>query len=154
MGRISLVLADWSPDIICLQEIWNIPNKDFVKLPGYHPLIFTCRVKSQGGGVGIFVKQEIKFKTVPSIFIGKFLESIAIEISHNNKKFVVSSIYRSNRSLFNLFLNPLVFPKIQPPVSIILLPIVPSLFLKPVSLHIRSLIIVRDFSEQKMHNIK
>ena len=81
MGRISLVLADWSPDIICLQEIWNIPNKDFVKLPGYHPLIFTCRVKSQGGGVGIFVKQEIKFKTVPSIFIGKFLESIAIEIS-------------------------------------------------------------------------
>jgi hypothetical protein len=37
------------PDIICLQEIWNVLDAKFFPLEGYRPLIFKSRLGSQGG---------------------------------------------------------------------------------------------------------
>jgi hypothetical protein len=41
------------PDVILLQEIWNVLNSNCFPLINYQPLIFKCRANGQGGGVGI-----------------------------------------------------------------------------------------------------
>jgi hypothetical protein len=48
------------PDIILLQEIWNVPSANLFVLDQYHPLVFKCRSNSNGGGVGIYVKSSHK----------------------------------------------------------------------------------------------
>ena len=66
--------SDCSPDIICLQELWNIPNDDFGKLPGYHPLIYTSTV-------------ELNPKVVESEFLSSL--NLSLKLSHPSslKKF-------------------------------------------------------------------
>ena len=49
------------PDIICLQETWFIIDPTFFPLPNYQTLIHTNISKSQGGGVGFYVKNGIHF---------------------------------------------------------------------------------------------
>ena len=44
------------PDIICMQELWQFPEKRDFSLAGYQPLFYKLRSGTvQGGGVGIFV---------------------------------------------------------------------------------------------------
>ena len=46
------------PDVICLQETWQIVDSSFLSLNDYNPL--ECKLRSnsvQGGGVGIYVKK-------------------------------------------------------------------------------------------------
>ena len=97
--------SNCNPDILCLQEIWKISDPLPFSIPGYQPLIFTSRQNSQGGGVGIYLKNGISFKHLPalSIFIEKLFESIFIEITlSNGKKIIIGSIYRSNTQYSNL----------------------------------------------------
>ena len=43
------------PDIICMQELWQFPEKRDFSLAGYQPLFYKLRSGTvQGGGVGIF----------------------------------------------------------------------------------------------------
>ena len=88
------------PDIICLQEIWQIPYPDMYTIQGFHKPFFKMRASNtQGGGVGIYDKSEYIVKSLPtcSVFIDKVVETIFLEITApNKKKFVVGSIYRSN----------------------------------------------------------
>ena len=45
-----------NPDIICIQETWQIPCPAAFSLPGYSNIAFKTRSNNvQGGGVGIFV---------------------------------------------------------------------------------------------------
>ena len=99
---------DRSPEVICLQEIWNIPDPSAFSIPGYQPLIFSCRQSTQGGGVAIYLKNGISYKPLPALstFIDKLFESIFIEISlTNGKKFTIGSLYRSNTQYSNLTPN-------------------------------------------------
>ena len=50
------------PDVICLQEIWRFPDTVSFFLPGYHPFIYKQRNFAQGGGVGLFIKLNLKYK--------------------------------------------------------------------------------------------
>jgi len=46
-----------SPDVICLQELWNFPLNVNFSLPGYGKLIYKLRANdTQGGGGWIFCK--------------------------------------------------------------------------------------------------
>ena len=55
----SLLVNNCAPDIICIQELWQIPGSDYFILDGYHPLVYKLRHSStQGGGVGIYVKKR------------------------------------------------------------------------------------------------
>ncbi len=54
---VTLATYHTTPDIICLQEIWQIPDPSLFSLPNYHPLIFESRSSSHGGGVGIYIKK-------------------------------------------------------------------------------------------------
>jgi len=102
-----LNINDSSPDILCLQELWQFPDTVSFNLPGYHPMQYKLRRNNvQGGGVGIFVKSKFKFNLLAekSIFVDRIFESITIEVLLNPKqKIIVSSIYRpgSKHPLYN-----------------------------------------------------
>jgi len=87
-----------SPDIICLQELWQFPENAVISLPGYGPLIYKLRCGGvQGGGVGFLIKSSIQFSILPnvSIFVDRIFESMFIEILLPNKsKAIIGNIYR------------------------------------------------------------
>jgi hypothetical protein len=83
------------PEIILLQEIWQIPDPSIFSLKYYQPLIFKCRSNTRGGGVGIYVKNGINFSiNNSSVFMDNVLESILIDVVFNKKKYVIGSLYR------------------------------------------------------------
>ena len=93
----SLLISNCAPDVICLQEIWRIPGSEFFNLDGYHSLEFSIRQSNaQGGGVGIFVKKELNFSVNKklSVFHERILESIFVDVTFNNKKISIGSLYR------------------------------------------------------------
>ena len=53
------------PDIICMQELWQFPDKMDFSLAGYQPLFYKLRSGAvQGGGVGIFVKMDLTVQLI------------------------------------------------------------------------------------------
>ena len=99
-------LENFKFDVICLQEIWKMHNPDLFHLNGYHKLLFKSRTANvQGGGVGIFVNNQLKVKNLPeySIFIDKIIETIFIEIElPSKKKFIIASVYRPNSAYIDI----------------------------------------------------
>jgi hypothetical protein len=87
-----------SPDVICLQELWQFPEYANFSLPGYNPLIFKLRnSNTQGGGVGIYIKSNIKFTILQaqSIFIDRIFESLFVQIELSTyRKIIVGTVYR------------------------------------------------------------
>jgi len=61
-----LASAKCSPDIICLQEIWQINRDAFFSLPGYSNIVYKTRSNNvQGGGVGIYVGSHLSYSVSP-----------------------------------------------------------------------------------------
>ena len=57
-----LNLNKCSPDIIALQEIWQVPDPSFFPLINYNLIEFKCRHNNvQGGGVGLYFKKGVRF---------------------------------------------------------------------------------------------
>ena len=86
-----------APDVICVQELWQISPYFITTLPGYHPMIFKLRNCTQGGGVGIHVKNHLNFKILPdfSIFVDRILGTIFIKTTlPNNTKYSVGYMNR------------------------------------------------------------
>ena len=85
------------PEIICLQETWKIIDGSMYPLTNYHPIEINTRQDARGGGVGLYVKQNLSFKVLKqfSVFIERIFESLFIEVClPNNKKIVVGTVYR------------------------------------------------------------
>ena len=95
---ISLMLSNSAaPDILCIQELWQIPDPIALSLPSYHNLVFKLRHNTQGGGVGIYIRDHIKFNILNglSVFVDRIFESIFIEVfTSDNKKLLIGSVYR------------------------------------------------------------
>ncbi len=49
-------------DVIALQEVWKINLPEQLTIPGFHPLEYTQRENTRGGGVGFFVNNKLSFK--------------------------------------------------------------------------------------------
>jgi hypothetical protein len=81
-----------------MQELWKIPIPAAFSLPGYSPLISASRGQDvQGGGVGFFIKNGLKFKNLPiiSTFVDRIFESLFIELSLPDKsRVIIGNIYR------------------------------------------------------------
>ena len=93
----NLNKSEIKPDIFTIQELWKI-QKEFYDIPGYN---FHCntRKKAQGGGVGIYVKNNFNTSLLKeeSIFKENIFESIALKVEIPNvKKFICISLYRPN----------------------------------------------------------
>ena len=80
---------------IALQELWNLPHPELLKIPNYQ-LFFKQRNNARGGGVGFYVREDIptKVNQLMSPFYEKILESLTIEILLNKKKIYLTSFYR------------------------------------------------------------
>ncbi len=77
--------------------MWQFPYVTEFSLPGYSVLQYKLRSNStQGGGVGVYVKNNIKFSISSnfSVFVDRIFESIFIEIFVNDSKIIVGNIYR------------------------------------------------------------
>ena len=91
---------DREPSIAFLQETWLKTQRSYVtalvKEYGYVLLhnIRKNRKKSTGGGVGILLKKEMKYKRIKHAQFTSF-EHIVVKVSiENNKSLLVISIYR------------------------------------------------------------
>ena len=78
------------PDFICIQESW-LKNSINFKLDNYS-LVRKDRFNERGGGVCIFIKNNIVFKIKENDFINN-IEYVHIEFFMNNKYFNLVNIY-------------------------------------------------------------
>ena len=102
----SFTSNDCEPDFICLQETWRIVDPSLYALDNYE-LEIKSRENGQGGGVGIYIKKGISYKILKEIstFIDKVIETLFIEITDGNCKYIVGSVYRPNSNHPNLTVN-------------------------------------------------
>jgi exonuclease III len=102
----NLCSKNCNPDIIALQELWHLHDPDIFSLKGYHKLLFKSRGNlTQGGGVGLYISEKLKFINRPdlSIFTDKIFESIFIElVLPGRKNIVIGSLYRPNSAYTNM----------------------------------------------------
>ena len=85
-----------SPDVICIQETWQIIDSSLFPLSNYHPLETNTRLNARGGGVGIYIRENLSYKILKqySIFYERIFESLFIELTiENNKKIIIGSVY-------------------------------------------------------------
>ena len=107
--------GEFRPTVICLQEIWNIPQLENFSLEEYHPLFYTMRETGRncGGGVGLWVDKSTSFEPLKnlSIFTPHIFESQFIKVKTSKSKFtIIGNIYRppsSDIKRFNQILNDL-----------------------------------------------
>jgi len=66
-------------------------------IPGFHPLEYTQRENTRGGGVGFFVNDKLNFKRIASLShnITRTFENLTILVNYPRKPTLFSSIYHS-----------------------------------------------------------
>ena len=74
-------------DVICLQEIFDL-HGNIPTIPGFQPLICKNRKMKNGGGVGVFVRENLEVKVVNSPFLESRLETLTIDVHINKFKVV------------------------------------------------------------------
>ena len=103
----SITNENFSPMVICLQELWGGENSNFVGLKGYHPLIYKTREGGRrGGGVGMFIRDHVTVNSIQeiSIFESGILESIFVKVFTGNDRFkICGTVYRSPGSPVQVF---------------------------------------------------
>ena len=57
----ELSTNNFTPEVICLQEIWKIIDPSLFQLDNYQTIEINTRDNTRGGGVGIYVKKDIIF---------------------------------------------------------------------------------------------
>ncbi len=97
---------NFSFDYIGMSEVFKCDRDSRLNLPGFHDFITRTRVDRNGGGVGIFIKENINFKIRDdlSVFIPHLFESIFIETSTRD---IVGVIYRPPNSDIDIFSSTL-----------------------------------------------
>ena len=100
----------WDFDIIGITETWKTQNNyDLFPLPNYHEPYQKYRINRKGGGVLLYVRDNVQYRTRPDLQMGQdFIENIFIEIEsrslNTTKNVIIGLIYRvpdSNTDLFN-----------------------------------------------------
>jgi len=79
------------PIIIALQELWT-PHPTQLYITGYHKLEHFIRVNKKGGGVGIFVREDINYENIGLKQEEEKQEIIAVKLKDHN--YVVLNIYK------------------------------------------------------------
>ncbi len=77
-------------DILLLNEIWQIKDFENINLENYELATIKQRTNQKGGGSLIYIKKNIKYKTIESPFEENLLETSAIIVDNT----VFCSLYR------------------------------------------------------------
>ena len=80
-------------DIICLQEVWRIKNKNLIQLNGFNDVLLKERSRSRGGGVAIYVKNHINYEELVTPFVEGVLESVGLKFKLQGKMVTLINIY-------------------------------------------------------------
>ena len=96
-------------DFICLSETYldSTTPDELIKIKGYKPIRADHPDNIKRGGVCIYYNESLP---VRDIKLSYFKETLLLEMDYNNKKVIVSVIYRSpsqNNDEFNLLLSNL-----------------------------------------------
>jgi hypothetical protein len=69
----SLNVNHCSPDIICLQETWKCVDSNLFSLPNYHLPIIKQRTSANGGGVELYIKDNLQYNILHenSVFVDR-----------------------------------------------------------------------------------
>lgn len=97
-------LIDCGFDVLAMCETWlhcGINNSD-IKVDGYS-LVRRDRV-GRGGGVGIYIRNEIKFNVIHT---GHEIEQLWVMLHCDNLRFVFGVVYRPPHIDYKMFLNSL-----------------------------------------------
>ena len=100
--------GNFLPDIIALQEVWNVPLLDEFSLDGYHPIQFKIRDESRlksntGGGIALYIKNSLSFQHIPdiSVFEPRVFESQVVKIKTGKNSYtLLINVYRPNSAPF------------------------------------------------------
>ena len=99
--EIELLIEQYTSDIVVLTETWiSKAQKKFYNFKSYNS-IFSCRER-QGGGLGMFIKKEIKYNLLEN-FESDDISYIIIELPKLHM--FILSIYRPPSYNINDFLN-------------------------------------------------
>ena len=107
--------------ILAFTETWLKPdNVDLVKFEGYNsshvirPVDEQFDLKDHGGGISIFVKESLRYKVREDLnVILPYIETLFIELTINNKLYMIGVIYcvpNTSVNDFNDSLNGIVEP--------------------------------------------
>ena len=82
-------------DVITLSETWlTCLSQDKINIGGYH-LISSPRLNKKGGGVGILINKELKYKDHTDIKVdNQVFENCTVEIKASNRNILIGSVYR------------------------------------------------------------
>lgn len=92
-------------DIICLTETW-LHADNFIDnfFPGYAGFHLTRESSRRGGGVAVYVGNNLNAKIIPDMSINHdACETLFVRVNNNQQNFIVSSCYRPPSSNFNVF---------------------------------------------------
>ena len=103
-------------DILIFTESWlTLDNSDLCKFDGFQnpehllrPSDDMIDFKTKGGGISIFVKNNIQYKYRNDLIIMlPFIECSFIEIEFNHQKYLIGGIYRIPNTSIDLFIDKL-----------------------------------------------
>ena len=97
--KLDAIKSDLVPtyDVISISETFLGQNSSEMSIPGYHPIIRKDR-QSFGGGVAIFVKDNVLYKK-KIILERDNIEAIWIEINTIDGKILFCCVYRPPNSI-------------------------------------------------------
>lgn len=102
--------------VLVLTETWLTDPEEFPEIPGYKSF-HSVRRKKRGGGVSVLVRCDLQAVLLPDFSsVTPSCEMCTVQLNVNNKKFLVSGVYRPpdaslvdfNHSFFNLIQNDLI----------------------------------------------
>ena len=91
-------------DILLFSEIWQIKNFEHLIIPEFVLANIYQREQNKGGGVIIFVRNNIVYEKIESPIINGVIETISIKINNN----VFTSIYRPPSGSKQVFTDELI----------------------------------------------
>ena len=86
-----------------LQETWMVKHPELYNIVGYQGPILKTRQNNNGGGVGFYIRNGIKYKDISTknSFREKIFESATLEIQFGKTPIIISSMYRPPITLPN-----------------------------------------------------
>ena len=92
---LNVITSNRKPDILMLCETWQSKNSPVPKLLGYE-YVYKARTQKQGGGVGIFISDKLRYKQRPNLEIETdTIEHCIVELKLKNKNMLMCSRYRA-----------------------------------------------------------
>ena len=96
-------------DIISFTESWlKENNKQLYAINGYNDFHSLRSDGRRGGGISVFISNKYDCKIIKNSSLSlEYIETLFIEVTRANKKILIASIYKPNRSNDNLFIEKL-----------------------------------------------